>query len=76
MATCANDAPNNVMGCYPCLMSHCASQYAACQADTESGCISCADMLSGSSVSGVVCTSTQQILTNLLDCACQPTTCN
>jgi hypothetical protein len=24
----------------------------------------------------VVCTSTQQILTNLLDCACQPTTCN
>jgi len=58
-------------------MNNCATQYAACQADTESGgCINCQQLLAGTAGSGINCTNTPQIITDLLNCACQTTTCD
>jgi hypothetical protein len=79
MQTCSKNAPNNEMGCDPCIQANCATEYAACQNDTESGgCINCAQLLQGGGGgdSGVDCTNTQTIVANLLSCACQSTTCN
>jgi hypothetical protein len=75
--TCANNAPNNEMGCDPCLMKACATQYAACVADTESGgCINCSQLISGNAGSGFNCPNTPQIVMNLLACGCSPATCD
>jgi hypothetical protein len=78
--TCANGTPNNEMGCDPCMMKACASEYTACQQDTEAseggGCISCADLLAGNAGSGIDCTNTDSIMQNLVDCACTSTTCD
>ncbi len=75
--TCANGALNNEMGCDPCLMKACATQYAACLADTESGgCINCSQLLSGTAGSGIECASTSQIESDLVACACSPATCD
>jgi hypothetical protein len=74
--TCSNNAPNNEMGCDPCIQANCPTEYAACQNDTESGgCINCAQLLQGGD-GGVDCTNTQTLVANLLDCACRSTTCN
>jgi len=78
--TCQNGEPNNEMGCDPCLMSNCASEYAACEADLDmgAGCISCYDMLQppDGSGGGFFCANTMQVVQNLLACACQSTTCD
>ena len=75
--TCDNGSPNNEDGCDPCIMKACASAYAACEADKSTGgCISCSDLLGGNAGSGFNCTATEQLLTNLLDCACMPATCD
>jgi hypothetical protein len=77
MQTCTNGAPNNEMGCDPCLKMACAAQYAACVADTESGgCINCSQLISGSAGSGINCANTPQIVANLLACGCSVATCD
>ena len=76
MQTCENMTPNDEMGCNPCLMKSCAKEYAACLADTESGCINCSQLLSGNAGSGIQCTNTAQIVFNLLACGCSPATCD
>ncbi len=74
--TCENMTPNDEMGCNPCLMKSCATEYAACLADTESGCINCSQLLGGNAGSGIQCTNTAQIVFNLLACGCSPATCD
>ncbi len=74
--TCSNMTPNGEMGCNPCLMRSCASAYAACLADTQSGCINCSQLLNGTAGSGIQCTNTDQIVFNLLACGCSPATCD
>ena len=74
--TCSNDALDNEMGCDPCIQINCPTEYAACQNDNESGgCINCAQLLQGAD-GGIDCTNTATIVANLLDCACQSSTCN
>jgi hypothetical protein len=76
MQTCSSNAPQNEMGCDPCIQVNCPTEYAACQNDNESGsCINCAQLLQGGD-SGVECANTPTIVANLLNCACQSTTCN
>jgi hypothetical protein len=75
--TCMNGAPNNEMGCDPCLKKACAAEYAACLADNaSSGCISCSQYLSGFPPSGIQCSDTPTVLMNLLNCGCAATTCD
>ncbi len=75
MQTCSSNALDNEMGCDPCIQANCPTEYAACQNDNESGsCINCPQLLQGAD-SGVECTNTPTIVANLLDCACQSTTC-
>jgi hypothetical protein len=77
MQTCSNSAINAEMGCNPCLMKACASAYAACLADTESGgCINCNMLLSGTAGSGIQCNNTAQLEFNLLACGCSSATCD
>jgi len=75
MQTCNNGTPNGEQGCNPCMQSNCAAQYAACQADNDPSCVSCAMLLSGGG-SGFSCPNTDTIAGNLLTCACQATTCD
>jgi hypothetical protein len=74
--TCSNMTPNGEMGCNPCLMTACATQYQACLADNASGCINCNQLLSGNAGSGIQCTNTSQLVFNLLACGCSPAACD
>jgi hypothetical protein len=74
--TCSNMTPNGEMGCNPCLMAACPSQYQACLSDNASGCINCNQLLSGTAGSGIQCTNTDQIVFSLLGCGCSPAACN
>ena len=59
------------------LMTACASEYAACMQDNESGgCINCSQLLAGNAGSGINCDNTPTILMNLLTCGCTATTCD
>jgi hypothetical protein len=74
MQTCDNGTPNGETGCNPCMQSNCPTEYAACQADNQSGCVSCAALLAGGG-SGFSCPNTDTLAGNLLTCACKSTTC-
>ena len=76
MQTCDNATLNDEMGCNPCLMKSCATEYAACLADTQSGCINCSQLLSGTAGSGIQCSGTDQLVSNLIGCGCSPATCD
>jgi hypothetical protein len=74
--SCSNMTPNAEMGCNPCLMTACPTEYQACLADNASGCINCNQLLSGTAGSGIQCTNTDQIVFNLLACGCSPAACD
>jgi hypothetical protein len=74
MQTCDNGTPNAEQGCNPCMQSNCPTEYAACEADNDPSCVSCAQLLAGGGT-GFSCANTDTIAGNLLACACQPTTC-